>query len=324
MVEHGATTPTDRILDISFNQDQGCFAVSTENGFSIYNSYPFKDTFQRNFDSGIGITSMLFRSNILALVGGGAKPKYSPKKVVLWDDHQSKIIGELSFKSEIKAVKLRKDRVVVGLEQRTYIYNLSDLKLLDAVDTYDNPQGLCAISSKDDVILVVPDKQKGHIHIIDYNNNINLTQKAHESYISALGLNQDGKVCATASDKGTLVRVFSTKDGTLIQELRRGMDKADIHSISFDSTCSWLACTSDKGTVHIFSLNEAHKLVHKEEDDSEETKSPSKNPKSAFKFMKGLFSYFKSEWSFAQFRISDVKSVVAFGPSGKNEIIGIY
>ena len=98
---------------------------------------------------------------------------------------------------------------------------------------------MCDISTKEGVILVIPDKQKGHIHIIDYNNNINLTQKAHESYISALSLNQDGKVCATASDKGTLVRVFSTKDGTLIQELRRGMDKADIHSISFDSTCSW-------------------------------------------------------------------------------------
>ena len=49
-----------------------------------------------------------------------------------------------------------------------------------------------------------------------------------------MALNSDGSLLATASDKGTLIRIHNTLDGALVQEVRRGSDKAEIYSIAFD------------------------------------------------------------------------------------------
>lgn len=67
-------------------------------------------------------------------------------------------------------------------------------------------------------------------------------------------MNFQGNLLATASDKGTLIRLFSTEDGTPLQEVRRGTDKAEIYSIAFDKMSHWIACSSDKGTIHIFTV----------------------------------------------------------------------
>ena len=43
-------------------------------------------------------------------------------------------------------IKLRKDMMIVILMEKTFIFNFVTLKLIEQVETYQNPNGLCAIS----------------------------------------------------------------------------------------------------------------------------------------------------------------------------------
>jgi len=244
------------LLFVSFNQDFGCFACGTESGFRIYNVEPFKETFRRKFSGGgIGIVEMLFRCNLLALVGGGRSPRYPPNKVMIWDDHQSRCIGELSFRSEVRAVKLRRDRVVVALATKIYVYRFSDLKLLDQISTQVNQRGLVALCPHPaHTVLACPGVNRGHVRVELYDARKSTIVAAHESDLCRLALNADGSLVATASDKGTLVRVFDTRTGAQVRELRRGVDRAVVYSIAFDADSQYVACTSDKGTAHVFSI----------------------------------------------------------------------
>jgi WD repeat-containing protein 45 len=213
------------LLHTSFNQDYGCFAAGTKSGFRIYNCDPFREIFRRDLardggDGGVGVVEMLFRCNILALVGGGDSPHYPPNKVMIWDDHQSRCIGELSFRSRVRGVRLRRDRIVVVLENKIFVYNFADLKLVHQLDTAPNPKGLCAVSQQPgSIVLVCPAAQKGQIRVEHYGAKKTKFINAHASRVACFALSQDGRLIATASTKGTLVRIFSAAEGNLLQEV---------------------------------------------------------------------------------------------------------
>mmetsp|Transcript_33926 Transcript_33926/g.74230 ORF Transcript_33926/g.74230 Transcript_33926/m.74230 type:complete len:368 (-) Transcript_33926:140-1243(-) len=322
------------VLSVRFNQDYGCFACGTDSGFRIYNCDPFTETFRREFDNGgIGQVEMLFRCNILALAGGGRNPKYPPNKVMIWDDHQSRCIGELSFRSEVRAVRLRRDRVVVVLEHKIYVYNFADLKLLHQIETIANPKGICALSpNSNQTVLACPGLHKGEVRVELYDIKRTKFIAAHEGSLACIALTLDGSRLVTASDKGTIIRIFDTADGTKLRELRRGADHAVIYSLAFSPDGEYLATSSDKGTVHVYVINApqgcASQAPLPPEADPEPTspdgrgKTPA-NQGSALSFMKGFLpKYFSSEWSFAQFRLPEdtPQCIVAFGAK-KNTLI---
>jgi WD40 repeat protein len=308
------------ILFIGFNQDSSRVACGTNMGFAIYNCNPYKNVAQRvDNQKGIGYIEMLGKTNIMALVGGGNNPLYPPTKVMIWDDKQGKCMSELIYKQPVLGIKLTRDRIITSLENITYMYNLTDLKLLESIRTYKNPHGCCAISSASgspngSSVAAFMGPEVGTVRVDLYNQKKTHIIQAHQTSVVYFTLNNDGTLLATASEQGTLIRIFNTATGDKLKEFRRGSSSAEIHSIAFNKQSTFIAVTSNRGTVHMFPLE-----INTSDELSDQLTVADNG--SGLTGMIPFSGYFRSEWSTAKFTIPDFdathKSIVAF--DGDNE-----
>jgi len=311
----------DTLLAMNFNQDGGCLAVGTGSGFRICNVFPFQEVCRRQLGgsvtdgagASISQIELLYRTNLSALSGQSNSPSFPPNKVLIWDDHVGNIRGELSYRQKVLNVKLRKDRIVVVLRDRIYIYSFYDFSLLDKVYTGENPLGLIGISTdnggvggsttgaeRDDspnengtrngLVLACPSTQKGQVRVELYGLRRTTFVDAHDSSLGALALSIDGTLLATASERGTVIRLFDTRGVTIgggrrpndksdkshissstpLKEFRRGVERATVSCLVFSIDNAWLGCVSNHGTAHVFRVQD-----DKSEDDQHKHRSSS-------------------------------------------------
>ena len=339
----------NKLLNISFNQDNSCFSIGTEKGFLVYETYPIKNHYERKMDGGIKIVEMLYRTNALALIGGGENPKFNPKKLIIWDDSQNRIASEIKFFSVLRNVKLKKNKIYAICDKNIYIFDLKTFENIEIINTRENSKGLFAISSDPNKEIIAyiekADKEnklnynKYYVTIKNYNKETAIQILVQEDVVSYISLNNDGTLLASSNEKGTLINIHSCTSGNLLAQFYRGKEKAEINYICFDKFSNFLAVSSDRGTIHIWSLgdvleklkviekdnvikNESIKINNEKNEENKINTNDEEDEKKInleFTLPKNKKVMFKqTEKSFAQIRINPNKSICCFQ---KNNII---
>lgn len=135
------------------------------------------------------------------------------------------------------------------------------MRLLHSIKNLpENPTGLCALSLNSHLAYPIT-KDIGNIQIFDAGNlQSRIVIEAHSSSIAAMGFSSTGSLLATASEKGTVIRVFCVKNAQRVVEFRRGVKRyAQIVSLNFSICNNFVSVSSNTETVHIFKVDQKAK-----------------------------------------------------------------
>lgn len=258
---------------LRFNQDCTSLAVGTSRGYNLYSLSsalekldPIHTSSAAEVKSKVKVVERLFSSSLVALV-----TQDEPRKLkVCHFKKGTDICGCVYNNNTILAVKLNRARVVVCVENELFIHNIRDMHILHTIkDTPPNPRGLVALSFNcDNCFLAYPGSNTtGEVQLFDaFNLQAKIMIAAHDSPLAALAFNPAGDRLATASEKGTVIRVFSVEDGSKLFEFRRGVRRcATIYCMSFSQDSHYLVLSSNTETIHVFRMQDqqqAHSQAH--------------------------------------------------------------
>ena len=216
--------------------------------------------------------------------------------VYIYDDAVGKILGRLRFRSEVFSIKMRKDCICVALANQIYVHSLSDLTLLDVINTADYaPQFGLSTTEDDFVVAYVAPGMSGRIGLNFYlfsdadqqeNEVVRRYIDVHKSNITALCLSENGQIVITGSETGKQIRAFRTVNQSPLCCWKRGNDAAVITGININKDMDFAIVCSTKGTVNIFEIPQFNQLQLKrvrEMLEGEEVKKADYRPYAKFK-----------------------------------------
>lgn len=230
-------------------------SVLSKNGFRLYTINAcdkIDEIFAKENAKQIRIVERLFNTSLVVLV---TQEKPNCLKMLHFKKKQD--ICNCVYPSEILCVRMNRFRLIVCLAESIHIHDIRDMKILHSIENIaPNEYGLCSLSLNSHLAFPIC-TTSGELRIFNANKlKTGLTIKAHDTALSAMNFSPNGLLLATASERGTVIRVFCVKNGQRVQEFRRGVKRCvRIASLVFSTSGDFLCASSNTETVHIFKID---------------------------------------------------------------------
>ena len=253
-----STLPSIPINTISFNNDGSLCVIGTNTGFAIFSPITFAILHIHPTKYPIHCIRILNNSNILCYIGN------TPNKVSLFDIILSNVIYTYTASTRVLSLHINTHHLFILTSTTIDIIYLHTMTCIGSVTTTPNNIN-CAFaetSTSQGSTIVYPYTKASDVGVIPHFKTQNDFTKAtnadfhfwaHSSSIACIAINNNATLITTCSENGTLFRVFNLQ-GEIAYEFRRGIDKAVVKCICFDYNSDFIACSTDKGMIHVFLL----------------------------------------------------------------------
>ena len=185
-------------------------------------------------------------NSLFTVVAGETKPFLS-NFVLIYQISTGSFTKSLEFDTDILALSASDTHLFVSMAKAIQVVEISSLRVIHTIER-SSATGIIATCSN--ALVYTCDDAPGVVMLADVPGFSILQQiNCHQDPIHCLSISPDGKFLATASEKGTLVRVFDVQQGEKSGEFRRGYRGSSVLGVDSDGTVT-CACTST--TLHVF------------------------------------------------------------------------
>ncbi|XP_011176630.2 WD repeat domain phosphoinositide-interacting protein 2 isoform X1 [Zeugodacus cucurbitae] len=241
---------------LNFNQDFTSISVlDGSDGFRIFsiNSCDKVEEIYTSDAEHIVLMERLFNTSLVVMVTAE-----NPNCLQMLHFKKNQKICNCVYPTNILSIRMNRTRLIACLEESIHIHDIRDMKRLYSIENIaPNELGLCSLSLNSHLAFPIC-STSGDLRLYNASKlKPGIVIHAHESRLSALNFSPSGQLLATASERGTVIRVFCVKTGQRVQEFRRGVKRCvRIASLVFAVNGQFLCVTSNTETVHIFKIDE--------------------------------------------------------------------
>ena len=273
----------NEILYLSFNKDKTCLSLGMRTGYRIYDLTK-KDSlsfYERICGKGIGIIEMLEKTNILGLVGGGDEPLEVTNKLIIYDKKEGENIAELTFKDTIVGIRIKKDKILVVLNNYIYLIETLNFKPFDIIELgFDKPnkQVIFSFTLEPDINYLgycFNNNEKNKIIIKSYdkdNKNHSLDLKANyknNTIITCMEFDREGKLLAVSEKNNEYLLIYAVDNGIPICKCNINNKFVNSLYISFEEDNEFLGVSLDSGEIVIFNIKSVNYVNYYNQNEEE-------------------------------------------------------
>lgn len=253
--------PVDEIQASRISSTSSVMSIATSQGFRIHSitkTGRVKLEAKETFGVKVVLIERLMRTAVVALV-----LENEPCELLVYHFKRQDLLAHYKFPSEIISVQMNFFRMAVKTSDSIFVHETKDMTPLHTLkDVPHAGSAICISQSTQNNYLAVSwpendanEERNGCVKVIDLiDMKEHLKIRAHQSEVSVLQFDSNAVRVATASQRGTIIRVFSAFDGRCLHELRRGLTPSVINEFSFSKENDLLAVSAASGTIHIFQV----------------------------------------------------------------------
>lgn len=243
--------------------DQGkSLCIALENGFCAYSINPLKKRFQCKFENTkFGNCITINDSNIVVCNGTSPQSKnnlFHEKTFAVFDATLGRQVFMVNSTEQIKNIFMTLNMFGYSTKSEVRIYSFIPPIIQYQFYTSINEYAPCDfVENENNFTVCFVGREPGMLRMVQSreNNRQDISVPAHSHPLSLIKINPKGEIVSTVSMIGTLIQLYDTKTGEMIGKFRRGKLPAEITCMDFSPDSSFLAVSSSKCTIHLFSLS---------------------------------------------------------------------